>query len=202
MSSELLNIIIAFIAGVGGAGGGLIAYLKFFSDTSNQSRQNKLTFDEAELGKYKGGYADLQRQVDALNLALIPSPSPEWKKDSKRRYVYVSPSYEIGVLLPLGLSASDVIGKTDADIFVEYPEFVKVLEDIDDEAQRGSDHLAIRHGVYFPKNSRQMMVIKEIAQNVKRDTFYVGRSYPDSLDGVDLDKVCLRQNTRIGQRLP
>lgn len=178
MSNDLTTLILtSLVAATGGGATGVLAYLKWFADNKRAAQ----TFDEAELAKYRKGYDDMERQVSALTLALIPSPFPEWKKDSRRRYVFVSPSYELGVLVPLGLSGSDVLGKTDSEVFSDYPKFAAMLEEIDDESQRGADHLAVRHGIFFPRNPRQMMVIKEIAQNVRRETFYVGRAYPDSI---------------------
>jgi len=187
---ELQTTFLAFIFGGGVAGSGLVAYLKWFSESAKKAREDRATFDERELKRYKEHYENFQRQIDALNIAIIPSPSPEWKKDGRRRYIYVSASYELSVLLPLGMSAADVLQKTDAEIFKDYPSFVSVLNGIDEEAQRGTEHIAVRHGVFFPKNPRQMMVIKEIAQNVKRETLYIGRAYPDSLTGAPA--VCYR----------
>lgn len=188
---DLQTTFTAFIFGGAAAGSGLIAYLKWFSESGRKAREDKATFDQRELDRYRESYGALQKQIDALNIAVIPSPSPEWKKDGRRRYIYVSASYELSVLLPLGMSGADVIGKTDAEIFKDFPAFVAVLNRIDEEAQRGLDHIAIQHGVFFPKNPRQMMVIKEIAQNVKRETLYIGRAYPDSLTGAP--PVCFRK---------
>lgn len=174
MDGGLITVAVALIGGIFGGGGLISIYLKYLS----QKRTDDRSFSESELTKYKSGWDALQAQINELRINQIPSPSPEWKKDSTRRYVYVSPSYEISILFPLGMNSSDVKGKTDDEIFFSYPDFVSILRSIDDEAQKRSDHIAVRKGVRFPGGDHEKVIIKEIAQGGSGDTYYIGRCYP------------------------
>lgn len=156
-------------------GGGLsiLSYLKFFQDR----KKDNLTFIEEELKRYKQAYEDLRIEVDKLKLAMVPSPVPEWRKDIWGRYVYVSPNYELLILLPLELTGVDVIGKTDVEVFADYPDFAKTLRDIDDEARISLKKFAIRRNIPFPGHAMTLMVIKEISQNIDGQTYFTGRCY-------------------------
>jgi len=80
---ELLTTAITFLMGSGVAGGGILAYLKYFHDIGTERR----SFTEAELEKYRTGFEALSQKVRVLELAAVPSPAPEWKKDSKRFFI-------------------------------------------------------------------------------------------------------------------
>lgn len=157
--------------------GGLHQYLKFFH---NKNKDNQ-TFDETEAAKYKAAYNELEQEVNKLKLLITPSPAPEWRKDYMRRYVYVSPSYEISVLFPLGKVSHDVLGKSDEEIFGEFPEFVEIIRQIDDEAMRRDDRVAVRRNVTFPTKETKQVIIKEVAHGGSGDFYYLGRCYPDDL---------------------
>lgn len=156
-------------------GGGIISYLKFYQDT----RKSDLTFIEEDLKRYKEAYEQLRLEIDKLKLTLLPSAVPEWRKDIKGRYVYVSPNYEIFILLPLNLSGEDVIGRTDEEIFHQYPEFVKELKLIDDQARHSLKKFAVKRDIKVPGQEGSLMIIKEITQNVDGVTYFVCRCYPE-----------------------
>lgn len=177
MENNLLNNLVVPLLSAALGGGGVLAYLKYFREGKKDSR----TFDQTEADKYKEGFDTLSKQIDILNINYIPSNAPEWRKDSARRYVSVSPSFERDILLRVGLTRSDVLDRTDHDVFRKYPEYVKVIEDIENEVINSKEHIVIRNNVSFPEYNSQMMVVKEISQNVRGDTFYVGRAYPQKL---------------------
>ena len=53
------------------------------------------------------------------------------------------------------------------------------LEDNRTEAQKAPDQIAVVKDVSFPSDNYTSIIIKEIAQTQNRETFYVGRSYPE-----------------------
>lgn len=174
---DVLTTIFTFITGAGSVG--ILAYLRYFRDVKVDDR----TFNEQELAKYKAKLEQMDAQMTRLEMSSINSTAPEWRKDSQRRYQYVSPSYEMSVLVPLGLTLNDIQGKTDREIFKDYPDFVKTLNSIDDDAQKSPEHITVRRGVRFPFNQNQKVVIKEITQATRGGSFYIGRCYPEELFG-------------------
>lgn len=165
----LTTALISFVLG-----GGVIGYLKFYLE----SRKDNRSLLQEDLALYKDRYHELRQELDELSILLIPSSAPEWRKNYRGEYEYISPSYEISILLGLGFAKSDIIGKTDAEIFKSHPEFVTLLGEIDAEARKSPRRFAVRYNVYFPGNPEQMMVIKEIAQNISGRNYFIGRCYP------------------------
>ncbi len=159
----------------------IFGYLRWRDSEKRKERATERSFDEVELQKYKDKTKVLEGNVKDLLISTVNSLVPEWKKDSNRRYVYVSPSYEISILFPLGLRANDIKGKNDAEIFGSYPDFVQVLRTIDDQAQRNPHRVCVRRGVNFPLMEDKQVVVKEIAQGGTGETYFMGRCYPDSL---------------------
>ncbi len=170
MTESILTGILSFIGG-----GGIVTVFKLYYD----KKANDLSFFEEELARYKTAYEHLKQEVEKLKLSILPSAVPEWRKDTKGRYVYVSPVYEVFLLLPLELSVNDLIGKTDEEVFSDYPDFVQTLKSIDLEARRSLKKFAIRRNVKFPGHPESLMVIKEITQSVDGITYYIGRCYPE-----------------------
>ncbi|RTL06230.1 hypothetical protein EKK58_05935 [Candidatus Dependentiae bacterium] len=158
-------------------GGGLVSYLKFFADKSKEHR----SVLEEELSLFRKRYTELRQELDELSVLLIPSAAPEWRKNYKGEYEYVSPSYEVNILLGLGLAKSDIIGKKDAEVFGDYPEFVSLLKAIDNEARLSPRRYAIRFNVQFPGSEEKHMVIKEIAHSIAGKNYFIGRCYPNSI---------------------
>jgi len=156
-------------------GGSLIGYLKFYQD----KRKDHLTFIESDWQRTKHAYETLRTEVDKLKLAVMPSAVPEWRKDIRGTYVYVSPQYEMYILLPLSLTVLDILGKTDDDVFADYPDFAAVLKAIDNEARLSYKKFAVRRNVQFPGQMGTSMVIKEISQTVDGTTYFIGRCYPE-----------------------
>ena len=156
------------------AGGGLVSYLKFRAESNKDGRS--VLKEELEL--YKVRYHELRQELDALSTLLIPSAAPEWRKNYRGEYEYISPSYEVTILLRRYKTKEDVIGKTDAEIFKSYPDFVSLLTSIDEEAKNSNRRYAVRFNVLFPGNHDQMMIIKEVAQNIAGRNYFIGRCYP------------------------
>lgn len=160
-------------------GGGVIKFLAWYDKRRDVEYSRKSNFDETELKKYKEAFDNIQQQFEQLQISTIPSNSPKWIRNAHGEYKYVSPSYEMTILLPLGLCREDVIDKSDEDVWGKYPDFWEMMRLIDQEAIQSEKKFAIRHDVKFPGNDNQMMVIKEISQNIMGKTFFVGRCYPE-----------------------
>lgn len=154
-------------------GGGVMAWMKYFKE----SRQMYRDYTERELLKVNSELEIMKANFKELQLLLIPATVPEWRKNLERRYEYVNQNYEFTVLLPLGLSKEGVIGKTDEEIFGEYPEFIELMHQLDNEARKSVNRFIIRRGVLFPENNNPAMVIKEIVQSIAGKIYYVGRAY-------------------------
>lgn len=169
MDASSTAIIVALISLCGTAYG---AYTVYQNNARRESREDeRSTREELRLVREELG------QVRAL---LISSPSPEWRKDEKRRYIAVSPAFEISVLFPLNMSENDVIGKTDEEVFARFPDFVRVMREVADEAQRNPHRVAVRRKVCVPGNDDMQVIIKEIAHS-NRGPLFLGKLYRDGL---------------------
>lgn len=182
MLETILTGILSFIFG-----GGLATWYKIYFD----KRAQDLSFFEEELKRYKEAYDHLKSEVDKLKLSILPSAVPEWRKDIRGRYVYVSPNFELFLLLPLDFTSADVIGKTDEEVFKDYPEFIEVLRSLDFEVRRSMRKFAVRRNVKFPGHPETLMVITEISQAIDGMTYFIGRCYPE----YDLYE---RETTKVG----
>ncbi len=141
-------------------GGGLMAYLKFYREGRTENR----SFAETEREKMRAEIERLNQSVSAMSARLIPSNLPTWIKDSEQRYIDVNPAWEIQVGSRINRFRQDVIGKTDFEVFNEFPDFTKLVSSIDQEAA-ASGGVAVRTGVIFPKAAGKRTVIKEIVVN-------------------------------------
>jgi len=155
-------------------GGGLLAWFKYFKE----NRQEYRDYAASELLKVTQELTILRTSFKELQAVLIPTIVPEWRKNFEREYEYVNQNYEFVVLLPIGLTKEDLLGKTDEQVFKKYPEFLELMNELDREARKAKNRFIIKHGVYFPENSTHTaMVVKEIVQNISGKIYYVGRAY-------------------------
>lgn len=172
-----VTAVISFILG-----GGLTALLKSTYDYYRTVKLDDQAFDERELSKYKDKTASLEQRILSLESAQVQSCVPEWRKDCTGRYEFVNLAYEMTILLPLGKQRSDIIGKTDEEIFEGWPEFVSLIKSLDKEAVISIRKFAIRRNVIFPSHQEQVMLIKEVAQSsFDGRIILIGRSYPETL---------------------
>lgn len=174
MSTEI-SAAVSFVVG-----GGLVAFIKSVYDYSQTVKRDQLAFDQQELIKYKDKTLTLEQRVVSLESSQIQSSVPEWRKDCSGRYDFVNLAYELYVLLPLNKARSDIIGRTDAEIFAEWPEFVAIIQSLDREAVVSARKFAIRRNVIFPKAEGNVMLIKEVAQSFDGRIVLIGRSYPET----------------------
>lgn len=138
-------------------GGGVIAYLKFFRDNKTSDR----SFAEEERLKLLGQVEILNAAVSSLSARLVPTNFPLWIKDSDRRYIDVNPAWELQIGGRMGVFKAEAIGKTDAEIYSNFPELAAILNDLDEEAS-SSGGIAVRKNVVFPKDPEKKIVIKEV----------------------------------------
>lgn len=138
-------------------GGGLMAWFKFYHESKTENR----SFAESEREKMRSEIERLNQSVSAMSARLIPSNLPLWIKDSNRKYIDINPAWEIQIGTRIGAYRSDVIGKTDSQVFHEFPDFAAIMNQLDDEAA-ASGGLAIRSGLIFPRSTDRRMIIKEI----------------------------------------
>lgn len=163
-------------------GGGLTAFAKGMYDYFHTAKVDNMAFDEKELSKYKEKTTSLESRILNLEAAQIQSCVPEWRKDYTGRYEFVNLAYEVSILLPLGKQKSDIIGKTDDEIFDRWPTFVALIKSLDQEAVISVRKFAIRRNVVFPNQGEQVMLIKEVAQSsYDGRIILIGRSYPERL---------------------
>lgn len=163
-------------------GGGLTTFLKSTYDYYRTVKLDERDFTEKELSNCKNKTASLEQRTLSLESAQVQSCVPEWRKDCTGRYEFVNLAYEMTILLPIGKHRSDIIGKTDEEIFAAWPEFVSLIQSLDKEAVISIRKFAIRRNVIFPSNQEQVMLIKEVAQSsLDGRIILIGRSYPETL---------------------
>lgn len=175
LNSTEMGAIVSFIVG-----GGLMAVLKSIYDYQTTAKKDKLAFDQQELQKYKERTSSLEQRLLSLESSLIQSSIPEWRKDCSGRYEYINMAYEMAILLPLQKTKIEIIGKTDEEIFDDWPDFVKLLKSLDQEAVTSVRKFAIRRNVQFPNREEDVMLIKEIAQAFDGRIVLIGRSFPET----------------------
>lgn len=158
-------------------GGGLIAYLKFWRDGRTENR----TFAESEREKMRSEIDRLTQAVSALSARLVPSNLPTWIKDANRKYIDVNPAWEIQVGTRIRKYRVDVIGKTDEEIFEDFPEFAKKMSDLDTSASSAGG-LSISSGLEFPMNVGKRLVIKEIVvHDILGQPIFKGIAIPETV---------------------
>lgn len=175
LSSTEMGAIVSFIAG-----GGLMAFLKSVYDYQTTAKKDKLAFDQQELQKYKEKTSSLEQRLISLESSVIQSSTLEWRKDWSGRYEYINMAYEMAILLPLRKTKIEIIGKTDEEIFDDWPDFVNLLKSLDQEAVTSVRKFAIRRNVRFPNREEDVMLIKEIAQAFDGRIVLIGRSFPET----------------------
>ena len=170
MQSAIVSGVISFLFG-----SGLVGYLKFVREGKNERR----TFLEGEVEKYRKEVEVLTNAVSALSARLIPTNFPLWIKDANQRYIDVNPSWEINIGGRLDLFKAQVIGKTDTEIFTDYPDFAEMMVRLDQEAKE-SNGVAIQRGVFFPKSKDKKQVVKEVlVHDILGQVIYKGMAIPD-----------------------
>lgn len=156
-------------------GGGIIAYLKYFRESKSESR----SFAEQEREKMRIEIDRANAAISALSAQVIPSNLPVWIKNSNRKYVDVNPAWEIQIGARIGAYKENVLGKTDDEVFADYPDFARIMNEICLEAESGNG-LAIRKGVSFPKTQTGKIVIKEVlVHDVLGKAIFKGMAIPD-----------------------
>lgn len=156
-------------------GGGLITYLKYFRESKAESR----SFAEQEREKMRIEIDRANSAISALSAQVIPSNLPVWIKNSNRKYIDVNPAWEIQIGARIGVYRENVIGKTDDEVFLDYPDFAKIMNDICLEAESGNG-LAIRKGVSFPKTNTGKIIVKEVlVHDVLGKAIFKGMAIPD-----------------------
>lgn len=169
LKASVISGVLSFLLG-----GGLIAYLKFWRDGKSENR----SFAESEREKMRIEIDRLTQAVSALSARLVPSNLPTWIKDSNRNYIDVNPAWEIQIGARLGKYRTDVIGKTDEEIFQDFPDFAQKLKQLDIEAS-SSGGLSIQSNLQFPLNAGNKMVIKEIVvHDILGKTIFKGMAIP------------------------
>ena len=169
--TAVISGLIAFLFG-----GGLIAYFKFYRDGKSENR----SFAESEREKMRVEIERLTQAVSAMSARLIPSNLPTWIKDAAGKYIDVNPAWEIQIGTRIGKFRSDVLQKTDEQIFAHSPEFSELMASIDREAS-ASGGLCVRHGILFPPgNTGKRIVIKEIVvHDILGQPVFKGMAVPE-----------------------
>lgn len=157
-------------------GGGSIAYLKFWRDGRAENR----TFAESEREKMRLEIDRLTQAVSALSARLVPSNLPTWIKDANRKYIDVNPAWEIQIGTRVKKYRVDIIGKTDEQIFDEFPEFAQKMVELDAAASMAGG-LAVTTGLEFPMSIGKRLVIKEIVvHDILGQPIFKGIAIPET----------------------
>lgn len=164
-------VITGLIIGLAGA---------YFTHLRSKKKDDR-SFAEHELVKYREQLERVQTQLNQMLLLIIPSPAPCWVKNTQRQYIYVNQAYKMQIAFRLNLEEDDILNKTDEEIFAEYPDFVKLIKSIDDEAQSSNDLISTRKNVAIPKLDGLWTIIKEIAYGNDGKAYYQGRMYNNQL---------------------
>lgn len=166
---NIANLIITFLLG-----GGFLAWLQYYRNIKKEDR----SFSETELELNKTQNKELNTKLDKIQVMLIPSFVPEWRKTVDGKYEYINRAYEVDILLNMGLCISDIIGKTDAEVFVDYPDFIRIMKELEAEAKLSLYKFSIKRNVLFPKY-HEAMIIKEVVQNIEGKIYLVGKAYTE-----------------------
>lgn len=169
------NTIVAGIASFLLGSGGIITYLKYFREGRTETR----TFAENEREKMRSEIDILNSAISALSARVIPSNLPVWIKNADKKYIDVNPAWVIHIGSRVGKYKDDVLGKTDEEVFDNFPEFAKMLSEICSEAESGGG-LAVRKGVMFPNTKSGKIIIKEIlVHDILGQAIFKGMAVPD-----------------------
>lgn len=166
---SIANMIVTFLLG-----GSFLAWLQYYRTIKKEDR----SFSEVELELNKNQNKLLNQKLDTIQIMLIPSFVPEWRKNTEGKYEYVNRAYEVDILLNMGLSMIDILGKTDEEIFAGYPDFIKTIKELEAEAKVSLHKFSIRRNVLFP-NYHESMIVKEVVQNIEGKIYLVGKAYTE-----------------------
>lgn len=173
-TSVIISGIVSFALG-----GGMVAYLKFFQE----KKTSDMSFIEKDREEMRIEIEVLKTQVQTLTAQLIPISFPVWMKNQAGAYLFVNRAWEIQIGAHIQKYHSEVVGKTDAQLFSNFPEFAKTLSDIDREAEK-SGGLCIRENVKFPNGIGFKSVIEEIAMKDSDNVvFFRGYAIPVASKG-------------------
>lgn len=151
---DITGIAAVVAALLGGAGVGSITnYL--LSRRKQNGEEGRTNFDiitkhqSREIERLSKENAALGARVAHLEAALgqTERPFPEWSKDGSNRYLWVNGAFVREFLEPQGKSATDILGKMDAEVWP--PEVAKMLSDLHAKANRNSHFQAFQSGVSF-----------------------------------------------------
>jgi len=67
-----------------------------------------------------------EKQLTVLRSGIYDEPVIRWIKDLAGRYIFFNKAFATHLLLPNGINPDEVLGQTDAEIFINNPENVKV----------------------------------------------------------------------------
>lgn len=144
----------------------------------DQEEKNR-SLDEKELEKCRKRISDLEEKILQLEVAILPSSYPEWRKDVSGRYQYVSAAFTLAFLVPMGLGPDDIMGKTDGEAFGKFPEFVDTLIILDKRLTASVSQVAVGRRIAIPGTGATYMVIKELVSDPRGHVYRVGRAYPE-----------------------
>lgn len=152
----------------GGAAAKLIDYLKFQYDENRQEsakrREEKRLDLTAIISQLKTDKEELKSEVRALRdevtsltariahleaLATSEIPVPMWSTDRDGVYQWVNSTYRDVILDPIGMTESDLIGRTHEEVWG--PEFNAMIQASHRRAMESARNRAIIHGVKLPR---------------------------------------------------
>lgn len=150
--TSIISGVLSFIAG-----GGLIAWLKFYKDKRTDDR----SFAEQERDDMKAEIERLKSLITAMSAQIVPSNFPVWIKDAEGKYVYVNQAWEMQIGTRIKKFKSQVIGYTDIEVFEDSPDFIKIMQSINKQASE-SGGITVMDNVRFPNRIGIKIVVKEI----------------------------------------
>lgn len=147
----------------------MLAVLKY-RDTLKINKKNekkaedrdKQSFDASELQKYKEAFRALRREIDSVRYLMAASQNPKWTKDSEGRYLDVNDAFLIKRAFRLGLTKDQIIRKTNKEVYSDYPDLIKLLDDAQERAKLSPHSTSVTYDVVFPFDPHNKVVVKEI----------------------------------------
>lgn len=121
---------------------------------------------------------DQRHRIISLELESNRTGFPSWRKNQKGVYVDVNPEYTQRILVPLGLTAADIKGRTDNEIAEFSLELKTILKELDEKATFYP--FATAHGVRFHEHTSPMTIIKRsVTDRISGEVYFLGLACPE-----------------------
>lgn len=141
MAGEVVTALVGLASALFGAGGGITAYVRLreLGDKKEASEIERLRDDVRRLvegeARCRREVADLTERLEAFEHNHV-SYLARWIKDGRKRITWINAKALLSIFAPLGLSRTDVIGRTFAELKEIDPGAAREIDLLDRQALR------------------------------------------------------------------